>query len=157
MRIWRISCPIALVAVAFVLLTSPRASAGPYGDTLGKCLVEATTAAEKATLVRWMFATMALHPDVQSISAVTPEQRTGLTKQTAELFQRLLTETCRTQAREAVRYEGASTLQSSFSLLGQVAVRELFANPKVAAGLAELSKYVDEKKLKELAAPTTPQ
>jgi hypothetical protein len=157
MRIWHVSCRVAPAALAFVLAVSSRASAGPYGDSLGKCLVEATTAAEKATLVRWMFATMALHPDVQSISAATPEQRTALTKQTAELFQRLLTETCRTQAREAVRYEGASTLQSSFSLLGQVAVRELFANPKVAAGLAELSKYVDEKKLKELAAPAATQ
>ena len=57
------------------------------------------------------------------------------------------------QAREALRYEGPSTIQSGFSLLGQVATRELLTHPKVAQGLSELSKYVDEKKIQDLAAP----
>jgi hypothetical protein len=97
---------------------------------------------------------MALHPDVQSSSVVvTPEQRGALSKQTAQLFQRLLTESCLKETREAIRYEGSSAIQSSFSLLGQVAMRELLTDPKVAEGIAEFSKYMDEKKFKELTDP----
>lgn len=143
----------AFVVGLVVLAAASPVWAGPYGDSLGKCLVASTAAAEKTALVRWMFAMMALHPDVQSSSAVTPAQRTAMSKETAQLFQRLLTEACAPQTREALRYEGQSTIQTSFSLLGQVAARELFTNPKVAEGLSELSKYMDENKLKELAAP----
>jgi len=143
----------ALILVLLIFNTVSPAFAGPYADALGKCMVGATTGAEKTTLVRWIFAVMALHPDVQSSSAVTPEQRGALSKQTAQLFQRLLTESCLKEAREAVRYEGASTIPSSFSLLGQVATRELFTDPKVNEGIAEFSKYIDEKKFKELTDP----
>jgi hypothetical protein len=140
----------AFVVALLMFPAAPSALAGPYADALGKCMVGATTAAEKTTLVRWIFAMMALHPDVQTGSAVTSEQRTTLAKQIGQLVQRLLTESCGKEAREAIRYEGSSTLQSSFSLLGQVAARELFINPKVAEGLAEFSQYIDEKKIKEL-------
>lgn len=143
----------ACVAVLFLFAAAPSALAGPYADALGKCLVGATTAAEKTTLVRWMFSIMSLHPDVQTSSAVTPHQRIAIAKQTAQLVERLLTESCRKEAREAIRYEGSSTLQSSFSLLGQVAARELFANPNVVEGLAEFSQYIDQKKIKEVIEP----
>jgi hypothetical protein len=143
----------ALIFVLLIFSTVSPAFAGPYADALGKCMVGATTGEEKTTLVRWMFAMMALHPDVQSSSAVTPEQRGALAKQTAQLFQRLLTESCLKEAREAIKFEGASTIESSFSLLGQVAARELFTDPKVIEGMAEFSKYIDEKKIKELTDP----
>ena len=109
----------ALIFVLLIFSTVSPAFAGPYADALGKCMVGATTGAEKTTLIRWMFAMMALHLNVQSSSAVTPEQRGALAKQTAQLFERLLTEPCRKEAREAIRYESASTIQSSFTLLGQ--------------------------------------
>jgi sorbitol-specific phosphotransferase system component IIC len=143
---------LATCALIGLLLpfSAQRALAGPYGDSLGKCLVSKTTSVEKATLVRWMFAMMALHPEVQGSSSVTPTQREALTKETAQLFQRLLTEQCGTEAREAIKYEGMATLESSFSLLGQVAARELFSHPKVAEGLAELGQYLDEDKFKQL-------
>ncbi len=144
----------AVMAVLAVLAAAPRASAGVYGDALGKCLVDSTTPAEKTALVRWMFSMMALHPEVRSGSAVTPKQRTELSKKTAQLFERLLTQACQSQAREAIRYEGPATIQTSFQLLGQVAAAELFSHPKVAEGLSEFSKYVDEKKIKELIKPT---
>ena len=137
-------------AASLVLLVSTSAMAGPYGDSLGKCLVSKTTPAQKATLIRWMFAMMALHPDVQSSSAITPAERTALSKETAHLFQELLTDTCRAEAADAIRYEGATTMEASFSLLGQVAVRELFTHPKVAEGMAEFAQFVDEKKMKDL-------
>lgn len=64
----RTCLPFLLLA----LLTVGSAHAGPYSDDLGKCLVASTTAADKGALVKWMFATAALHPAVKSVASVTP-------------------------------------------------------------------------------------
>lgn len=118
-------------------------AAGPYADELSKCLVRSTTSPDKALLVQWMFATAALHPDVKWMAAVSDSQRTELNKKTAGLIEGLLSHSCLSESRQALKYEGQSTIETSFNVLGQVAARELFANPSVASGLAELAKYVD--------------
>ena len=46
-------------------------------------------------------------------------------------------------------YEGEGTIEASFSVLGQVASRELFANPSVSPGLAELDKYIDAERMRK--------
>lgn len=145
-----IAARVLLVSAGLLLLPLSHASAGPYGDSLGKCFVESTTSAEKTALVRWMFIMMSLHPDVQDVGSVSPDQRNAATKDVARLFQDLLTEKCATEAKQALKYEGKSTMEASFSLLGQVAARELFSNPAVAEGLGELEKHIDEEKLKRL-------
>ena len=149
----RLAAPfIACVALCGVLVAP--ALAGPYGDTLAKCLVKSTTVADKSTLVQWMFVTVALHPDVRRLSAASDAQRDELNMKTAKLFEGLLTDSCIAETREALRYEGESTIESSFSVLGQVASRELFANPAVASGLAEFGKYLDAPKLQRLLKPS---
>ena len=147
----RIACGVAVLAS---LLISISAKAGPYGDSLAKCLVSATTATEKTTLIRWIFATVALHPQVQAYTSFTQEQRDQLNKNTARVFERLLTDSCGKETLEAVKYEGANTIENAFSLLGQVAMRELFTDPKVAAGMEGFAKELDQEKLKKVLAPT---
>jgi len=109
--------------------------------------------ADKHALVKWMFATAALHPDVRSIASVSTEQREEINRNLAALFERLLTVACRKEAKEALQFEGPSTMESSFQVLGQVAGRELFTDPEVASGLTNTLKYIDKKKLQELAPP----
>lgn len=132
-----------------ICVPTPLFAAGPYTDELSKCLVRSTTEADKTLLVRWMFATAALHPEVKSLATVTANQRTELNKKMAGLLEKLLTQTCLSEAQQAVRYEGQSTIEAGFTVLGQVAGRELFANSAVAAGLADLDKYVDKEKLQK--------
>ncbi|MFP5409719.1 MAG: hypothetical protein ACLGG6_01970 [Gammaproteobacteria bacterium] len=146
---------VCLPFLLLPLLTAGPAFAGPYSDDLGKCLVASTTAADKGALVKWMFATAALHPAVKSIASVTPAERTGFNRGTARLFERLVTESCKAQTQQAVKYEGAVALQVAFQLLGQVAARELFADPAVAGGMAELERHFDKQKLEAVlgAAP----
>jgi hypothetical protein len=45
---------------------------------------------------------------------------------------------------------GIIWMASSFGVLGKVAMRELMSNPKVNAGMAEFTKYIDEEKFKSL-------
>jgi hypothetical protein len=45
--------------------------------------------------------------------------------------------------------EGEVAIQSSFNVFGQVAAKELFSNPDVAAEMAGLEKHLDGNKIKE--------
>lgn len=127
------------------------ASAGPYVDDMAKCLVKDTGAADRTALTNWIFAAMALHPDVEVMATIDDERRADINQVAGALFQRLLVESCREETRLAIKYEGQSAIQSAFGLLGQIAMQDLFANPKVAAGLGELEKNMDREKIAELS------
>jgi hypothetical protein len=136
-----------LTALAATLVLGTPLWAGPYGDELSKCLVESTTTEDKSTLVQWMFAMSALHPDVKQLSAVSAGKRNDLNKQFAGLLTTLLTKSCVDESKAAIKYEGPETISQGFSVLGQVAGRELFSNAEVAAGMGELEGLVDDKKI----------
>jgi hypothetical protein len=141
---------IVSAVVTLAVIRPDTALAGLYADELAKCLVRATTDADKNALVKWIFASAALHPEVKSIAAVTDAQRDDLNKRMARMVERLVTESCKTQTSEALRYEGPSTLEAGFQVLGQVAARGLFADPAVAKSMSEFDKYLDKPKLERL-------
>lgn len=138
--------------LALCTLAGP-VSAGPYGDAMAKCLVNSTSAADRTALVQWMFATAALHPDVQRLSAASDADRESLNKRMGALVERLLTKACISEAKEAIRYEGNATIEASFTVLGQVAGRQLLSEPSVAAGMGNFAEHIDQQKLKEALAP----
>ncbi len=142
-----------IAAGSALLLAAGSLLAGPYSDDLAKCLVSSTTARDKTDLVRWIFANAALHPEVRSISALTPEQRMQINRTNGQLLERLLTESCRKQLQDAVKYEGQRTIELSFQVLGQVAMRELMSDASVGRGFAEMDKYLNAEKLKQVLAP----
>jgi hypothetical protein len=144
---------MAVGALVFgvTVLASALALAGPYSDEMAKCLVKSTSDADKNMLVKWMFAAAALHPAVQSIASVSDAERNELNKSTARLVERLLTETCRAETVEALKNEGAGTIQSSFQVLGQVAAVRLFSDPIVARGM-NIEQHLDPKKFEKLNA-----
>lgn len=136
------------------LLVSLAAVAGPYGDDMAKCLVKSTTPTDRTTFVKWMFSAMALHPDVKSMANVSTQQRDDLNKNAGLMFQHLLLDSCRAETQQAIKYEGTQTISYAFQIFGQVAARELFTDPQVAAAMSGMTKYLDESKLKSLTAPT---
>ena len=144
----------SMVAMLFValLFTSKLALAGPFGDDMAKCLVNSTSPEDRTLLVKWIFSVMASHPDLSAMSSVSVKQRDDLTKNAGALFQRLLTETCRSQTQQAIQNEGPQTIQYAFQVLGQVATMGLFSDPHVADNMKGLARYVDEEKIKALGA-----
>lgn len=135
-------------AILALSLSIPgMAAAGPYSDEMAKCLVASTSETDKNFLVKWMFAAAALHPAVKSASSVTDAQRSEINIKAAKLFERLLTESCKTQVQQAVKYEGPSTIESAFQILGQVAARGLFSDPRVNGFIAQLGNHIDKQKL----------
>jgi len=148
MKSRRRSLGVVLGCVVGLLQAARVRAAGPYTDDLSKCLVKQTSEADKTLLVQWMFAMATLHPAVKSMSAISEAQRTEISRKTAEMMQRLLTASCQSEAQQALKYEGNAAIEASFNVLGQVAARELFSNSQVAAGLSDLTKFVDTEKLK---------
>ncbi|BAV33642.1 hypothetical protein SCL_1331 [Sulfuricaulis limicola] len=150
---------VATIGAAFslALLASPSVFAGPYSDEMAKCLVTSTSEADKNFLVKWIFAAASLHPAVKSISSISDSQRNELNVKIAKLFERLLTESCKAQTQQAVKYEGPGTIEAAFQVLGQVAGRGLFSDPGVAGYVAQLGKHVDPKKMESvLGVPKKP-
>lgn len=129
--------------------TTP-ATAGVYADQLSKCLVESTSVKDRNQLVRWMFSAAAKHPAVKDLVNVTPEVLEQSNKRMGELMNRLLTVMCKTEAKQALKFEGQSTMESSFNALGQVAGREMFSDPSVVEGMASLDKYIDTEAIEKL-------
>jgi hypothetical protein len=140
----------AMLLVTVQIVIPMETHAGPYTDALSKCLVDSTSKRDREDLVRWMFSAASLHPAVAPISVVSDEQLDSVNKVIADLVVRLLTETCRPETEEALLYEGKSTIEASFAVLGQVAGQELFSSVEVSAGLAGLEKHMDKEKLGSL-------
>lgn len=134
--------------VAILMLGSGHAHAGPYGDDLSKCLVSSATTADKSLLVKWIFSAISLHKDVAAHVSMPQDDRDALNKDTAGVYMRLMTDSCKNQLHDAYKYEGTSAIGTAFQLLGQVATQEMFSDPAVAAGTTDLMKYFDEGKLK---------
>ena len=147
MNHFKSSCIAFTLAVIFPL----NSSAGPYTDDLSKCLIESTSPTDRIDLVKWIFMAGALHPVVKPVTSVSEQQLDDANKTVAGLFMRLLTDTCKSSTEKALKYEGVSTIETSFRILGQVAGQELFSNPDVTNGMAGLDKYLDVEKLKALA------
>jgi hypothetical protein len=130
---------LALLVTAFI---SAPASAGIYTDALTRCLVSSVSNNDKVLLIRWMFAGMAMHPEIAAYSKFTDAGRLSDNKALAALFGRLLTVDCLPQTKEAVRYEGGSSIEASFNILGQVASRELLTHPSVNAAISDFAQHI---------------
>ncbi len=146
----------ALLLVALASVGTP-AVAGVYTDDMSKCLVKSTNADDKATLMLWVFSALSSHPAVQKYAKMTEDDRLSFARKASELMQRLLTVDCRAETVAALKYEGPSSLEASFNVLGQVAMRGLMSDPSVAGELAELNTYLDKTKwnalMKEAGLP----
>jgi hypothetical protein len=136
------------VIAGIMFLFSFSVNAGVYTDDLSRCLVESSTSSDKLTLVKWIFTAISLHPGVKAIASVSAKQLDNANKEAADIFVKLVTQTCKDQTVKAIKYEGQIAIQSSFGVLGQVAMMELLSNPEVAAGMAGLQKYMDAEKIK---------
>ncbi len=130
------------------LLLSGASHAGIYSDDMGRCLVASTSQKDKAALVRWVFATAALHPEVGPIATISAADRDRMDRGIATLFERLVTQDCRKQTMNAIRYEGGqAAFQRSFGVLGEAAMYELMTDQTVGAGFQSFTKYLDKSKL----------
>lgn len=105
----------SVLMVMAVLGTTQVAMARPTVDQLSDCLVKATTAADKTTVLQWTYTALAAHPDLKGFSSVTPEQKNQLDQKLAQVLQRVIVEQCSAQTKAVIQAEGDSSSWRGFS------------------------------------------
>ncbi|WP_297429233.1 hypothetical protein [uncultured Acinetobacter sp.] len=116
-------------------------------DALSQCLVQATTATDKTTVLQWTFAALAQHPDLNSMSSVTTAQKEQLDKNLAQVLQRILVEQCSSQTKAVIQADGFEAVGTSFQELGTITGNEILKTPQVKNQLNGVLKHVDMGKL----------
>ena len=138
----------SVIMAAAVLGTTQIAIAGPTVDQLSDCLVKATTAADKTTVLQWTFTALAAHPDLKSFSNVTLEQKNQLDQKLAQVLQRVIVEQCSTQTKAVIQAEGIQAVGEAFQQLGhQSAGQDIVKDPAVRQQLQGTLRYIDLNKL----------
>lgn len=150
------SMPSAPVSAAQPQTTAPArvAPAAPKTvpivraqDALTKCLVESSSPEDKRILVKWVFAVIAQHPDIASMTQIDAAQRLVIDRDAAVVFEKLLAEQCAAPLRAAVKQSGTDAIGRSFQALGTSAATDMLQNPQVMSSGAGLLKHLDMQRI----------
>lgn len=141
---------LAPVLASFCFALPAAGQAQEYSEVLSTCIVKNTSPADRQALIKWIFAAMAKHPDLAAYSNLKPSDTAQITKTSSQLFERLMTVDCRSETMEVLRNEGLKGMEKGFAFLGQTAMYELMAHPKVSDELSELDKGFDKSKFETL-------
>jgi hypothetical protein len=139
---------VAMLSLALMTF-SLGVQAGPFTDDMSKCLVKNTTQEDKEALIKWIYAAMSAHPSVKALSNVSAKQGESLNKGAADLMMELLTQRCKTETQQAIKYEGEGAIRTSFQILGQVAMQDLMSHPAVTKYITGITSFVDKKSFED--------
>lgn len=137
----------SILMTAALFGTTQLAVAGPTVDQLSDCLVKATTATDKTTVLQWTFVALSTHPDLKSFSNVTDTQKNQLDQKFAQVVQRVIVDQCAAQTKAVIQAEGLQAVGDSFQQLGRATGEEILQNPEVKQQLKGVIRYVDLNKL----------
>ena len=144
----RLLVPIALATMANPALASNTAAApddiAAQTAALGECLTGKSTGDDRIALARWALAAMASAPKVADVAKVDPARKAELDKTLAAIFTRLIARDCAAQARPLFRAKSKAAFGTAFGKLGEIAFKELLADPKADASLSEFTKYLND-------------
>lgn len=151
---------VLAAAACVAALAAGRATpvlAGPDGEQLSQCLIASTTADDQRNLIRWIFGAAAQNPDVADIAPLEEDQKAEMSKSVAVLFERLLTEDCRTPFQTAMQSEGSETFQASFGMLILEAMNGLIDDPQVMQALGRVDGQLDKEKIGDAVEGAVPE
>lgn len=135
---------VLLLGVALLIPLSTFA--GTPTDVLGGCLVDHLNGKERKNLAKWIFFSMAAHPEIKKYLNASPKNIVASDKFVGALISRLLTKDCAKELKSAYNSDPKS-VEKAFGLVGRVAMRELMSNQNVMKALTGYVKYADQKKI----------
>ncbi|WP_326538359.1 hypothetical protein [Pseudorhodoferax sp.] len=140
---------VTLAALAALALSwgSPAALAGPTTEAAAQCLTDNTTGKDRKDLAKWIFVGMAAHPEIRSLSAITPEATEEAQKAMGRIVTQLIGTACAQEMAAAVKADGPTGINAAFEHLGKIAMQELMSNPQVNATIGGFERFIDKKKL----------
>lgn len=130
-----------------------NAIAGPDANNLTQCLVGNTTAGDKEILTRWVFATLAKHPNLATnpnmsdLASVAQRVRSGADREMAQLVEKFIYDKCNSQLKAALKNEGPMAIQTSIRSYVEQTGREILQHPSVAGSIGGVASQMDAQKL----------
>ncbi len=116
-------------------------------EALTQCLMKSTSPNDKRVLVKWVFAVIAQHPDIASMTQIDAAQRSAIDRDAAKVLEQLLADQCAGPLRTAMKQSGTDAIGKSFQALGTSAATDMLQNPQVVASGAGLMKHLDMQRL----------
>ena len=116
-------------------------------DALTQCLIKSTSPDDKRVLVQWVFAVIAQHPDISSMTQIDTAQRSAIDREAAKVFEQLLADQCAGPLRTAMKQSGTDAIGKSFQALGTSAATDMLQNPQVVTSGASLMKHLDMQRI----------
>jgi hypothetical protein len=135
---------ILIITLSFGIVFSLPANANP--QALGTCLVDSLNGKERKQLAKWIYFSIAAHPEMKSYSNISIDIRTDTDKYVGALVTRLLVEDCGSQLRDAQKMDPRAA-QKAFEMVGRVAMQEVMTNPDVATSISNYVRYVDQDRI----------
>jgi len=144
---------LLITSLLFVTSFPQKSFSGVYGDNLAKCLINSTSKTDRILLVRWIFTSGSQHPALKDMFLVSEKDLDKIYQDTADLFIKLLTESCKEEANLAFHYEGQTAFNESFSALGRNSAMEIVQDQEVVSSIGKFAKYMDTKRLAPIYKP----
>ena len=136
-----------LIALTFALLLALPTFAQAQDDQLGKCFADNTTGRDRKDLARWVFVSMAAHPEIRDMASPSQDVAQEASRAMGRLVTRLLTESCLKEVQAISGGEGSQAMRRAFENLGQLAMSELMSNAEVTASISGFERYIDRDKI----------
>ncbi len=133
---------ILLMACTVTFSLSVRADS----QKLASCFTDSLNGKERKQLVKWIFLSMAAHPDLKPYSNISEEEVSNSDSVTGTLITRLFVEDCQSEAKEAQASDPLA-IRQAFEYVGQVAMQELITNPNVMTAISNYINYTDQGKI----------
>lgn len=132
--------------VAMLTLGASAPASAQTAEALGSCLVDSLDGKERKRLARWIFFSMAAHPEINSYLEATPKDIQSNDEYVGQLVTRLLAEDCPNELK-AANAQDPRAVEKSFELVGQVAMQELMRNDEVRTAISNYARHADTKKI----------
>ena len=137
---------IAVLGIVALLTFGIPAAAASQTDAFGVCLVDSLTGKERKRLARWIFFSIAAHPEIKPYLSASKQDIDSSDQYVGRLVTRLLVDDCPAELKAANK-EDPRAAQKAFELVGQVAMQELMANEQVENAVANYGRYADQDRI----------
>lgn len=125
--------------------------ANANAENLGTCFVDSLNGKEKKSLAKWMFFSMASHPELQSYANISAEDISASDSFVAALITRLFVEDCTNEVKTAQQSD-PQAIKKAFEFVGKVAMQELMTNQAVKTAITQYAKQIDQEKIRRTFA-----
>lgn len=141
---------LSLVLI-FTVATSPVLCSAQVSAMLGKCIVARVTPNDRQDLARWVFLSMAAHPEVKVFSGASADSAEAAARKIGVLFTRIMRDECAMEVQEAARSSGPPVVPSAIQFFTQLGVQELMTNREVLATLSAFGQFADREDIDRAA------